>query len=448
MASPRAKTRLRHIAAIAALLALVAVLGWLSTRYVYYADWTANNRNTLTAPSRRLLARMQGPVRVTVYAYPNQRLRKKATHLIRRYRRVKPDIALDFVNPATHPVAVRHLHIDAKGEALIRYQGQKQKLRVLNEQKITSALARLANRTSTRIVFLGGNGERATREKGQAGYSKLADVLRHDGLKVETLDLAKEHEIPADTSVLVLASPQDELQPGEAKRIRRYVKGGGNLLWLEDPKYASGLEPLAKLLGIDWQHGVIVYPDYKQMGTGHPGFALVTDYPDQPITKYLTSLTLFPVAQGVKAKKQSSWKARPLLTSVPRSYLETGSGEEDAGFQPGRGDMEGPLHLALALSRPGKVKDEPRQRVVVAGDSDFMANDYLGLVGNKQLAVNIFQWLGGNDQEISVHVPPAPDTHLFLTPVQQYAIWGFFVAALPLILVSAGAGRWWRRRRR
>lgn len=456
----RTGIKTQHIITIVLLLALVALLGWLSTRYVFYADWTANHRNTLTAPSKRLLQRMKGPIKFTVFTYPNQHQREQITNLVKRYQHAKSNISLKFVNPAEHPQQIRKLHINSSGEVLIKYQGRSQRLKVLSEQNITSALQRLSSSGVTRIVFLKGAGGRSLSDGGQDGYSQLASVLRQQGLKVKTLNLIKTPKIPSNTSVLVLASLQKKLFPGEVKSIKHYIENGGNVLWLEDPKYASGLKPLAKALGITWEHGVIVYPDYRQLGTGNPGFALVTSYPRQPITQDLTNLTLFPIAQAVKANKNSPWHSVPLLTTLRQSYLETGHTKKDAGFQPKEGDIGGPLNLALALTRkipkaqgkssPAKSKGhtKTRQRVVVVGDSDFMSNGYLGVLSNKQLAINIFQWLGENDRQISVQVPKAPDTHLYLRPLQVRAMWAVFVVGLPLVLLVIGVARWWIRRRR
>lgn len=470
----RARFKAQHIVTIVLLLAVVALLGWLSTRYVLYADWTANHRNTLTAPSRRLVSHMKGPIKVTVFAYPNQHIRQQIRQLFQRYQRVKSNISLEFVNPAKQPKRVRRLHINASGEVLIRYQGRTQRLQALNEQTVTNALARLSSSGTTHIVFLTGNGGRSLQDTGQAGYSQLATDLLQAGLKVKTLNLVKTPVIPPDTSVLVLASPQKKLFPGEVKQIRNYVKHGGNLLWLEDPQYAKGLKPLARQLGITWQHGVIVYPDYRALGTGNPGFVLITNYANQAITKNLHNLTLFPIAQAVKANKHSGWKSISLLETLRRSYLETGTGKKAAGFQPKQGDIAGPLNVGLALTRKqpsqagskkadkkqsaaktasaakasGGKRSRTQQRVVVVGDSDFMSNGYLNTLANKDLAINMFQWLGENDRQISVQVPKAPDTHLYLRPMQVEAIWAFFVIALPLGLIIAGVGRWWVRRRR
>ena len=53
--------RAQQITSALLFLAIIVALGWLSTRFKLEADWTANNRNTLTEASQRLLASMGDP---------------------------------------------------------------------------------------------------------------------------------------------------------------------------------------------------------------------------------------------------------------------------------------------------------------------------------------------------------------------------------------------------
>ena len=59
--------RIQNIAFVALFLAAVGLAAWLSTRYVYEADWTAGSRNTLSEASRKLLATLSEPVQITAY---------------------------------------------------------------------------------------------------------------------------------------------------------------------------------------------------------------------------------------------------------------------------------------------------------------------------------------------------------------------------------------------
>jgi ABC-type uncharacterized transport system involved in gliding motility auxiliary subunit len=105
--------------------------------------------------------------------------------------------------------------------------------------------------------------------------------------------------------------------------------------------------------------------------------------------------------------------------------------------------------MGIALTRAVQTDaGEFAQRVAVVADSDFMTNGHLERLGNRPLALAIFQWLGFRDAQIAVDVAKAPDTRLELTPAQIRGFWWVYVLILPIALLGFGLMRWRRRRRR
>ncbi len=129
-----------------------------------------------------------------------------------------------------------------------------------------------------------------------------------------------------------------------------------------------------------------------------------------------------------------------------RSWSETGSlvGDE-VSFHQADGDTAGPLTIGLSLTRKLPNRE---QRVVVIGDSDFLANGYLGNGGNQELAMNVFNWLSQDDDLISIITKRAPDTQLNLNTFTAGAIALSFLVVLPVGLLVTGYTLWFRRRRR
>ena len=80
----------------------MALIAWLSTRYEIKADWTINNRHTLSEASQKLLAKLEGPITITAYASDEQNLRGPIKELVERYQREKNDLTLRFVDPLTN----------------------------------------------------------------------------------------------------------------------------------------------------------------------------------------------------------------------------------------------------------------------------------------------------------------------------------------------------------
>ncbi len=464
--------RLQHVLSIVFVLAIAGLLAWLSTRYSTSFDWTANSRNSLTEPSRRLLDALPDPIKVTAWVYPDKAVRSGIETRFEAYQRHKPNISIEFIDPAKQPQQARELNVSASGEVFIEYQGRRESLTALSEQTITTALQRLAYTGERWVLFLEGHGERKLDGDEQSDYGEFVSLLREKGLKVRGLNLAQMPSIPENTSVLILAGPQRNLLPGEVKLIRDYVAKGGNLLWLADPSPASraGLDGLAQDLDVEWQQGTLIYPDYQLLGTEHPAIALVMDYPQQAVTYALQDITVFPFAGALKGIKGSAWTQQPLLATPERTWLEIGSLDADIEYQQAQGDQLGPFLVGMTLDRiaPDPEQDNKtvaltpenlakaekeqaareHQRVVVIGDSDFLANGFIGTLGNQQLGLNILQWLSNRDAQISIDVPAAPDNKLFLAPWAPALYGAAFVLVLPMVLVGVGVSRWWIRRRR
>lgn len=431
------------------LIVVVAVLaGLLSQRFSASWDWTHGNRNTLTAASQRVVDALdEEAISFTAYIYPGPRRDRVRTRLA-RYTRASDNVELTFADPARHPEQVRALGIGDDGAVQISYRGRHETITAFDEANVTAALQRLSASGDQWIVFLGGHGERAPDDETNGGYSELAAALDGQGMTTRTLRLADAAAIPDNTAVLVIASPQQSLLPGEVDMIRDYVAGGGAVLWADDPGERYGLSPLATELGVRWAEGTLIYPDYRKLGTGHPAIALVANYPDTPITERLNRLSVFPFAGALAAREDSGWRQAAFLRSSTRSWLETGPIEGDSlTFEPDAGDRRGPQTLGLALMRERAGRDTP-QRAAVVADSDFMANGHIDTLGNRTLALSLFQWLAGRDAQIAVDVARAPDASLQMTPAHIRWLWWLFVVVVPLALVALGTIRWWLRRRR
>jgi len=450
--------RFQNVAFVALFLAVMGLLGWLSTTYVQQWDWTAGARNTLSAGSRKLLTQLKGPVTITAFARENNQLRGRIRDLVGRYQRVKDDIQLHFVNPDAEPERVRQLGIRRDGELIVAYQGRSEHVKQLDEQALTNALLRVARQGKRWIVFLTGHGERDPNGKANFDLGNFGADLKRKGLKVETVNLAKQPKIPSNTDLLVIASPQVDLLPGEVKLIRQYVKNGGNLLWLAEPGSLHGLGPLAEALGVEFLPGVIVDPTTQLFGIHNPSFVVVSDYPPDAVTREMDTVTLFPTASALDTHKADHWTDKSILTSQARAWTETGKLSGEIRYNKGTDERPGPLDLGVALTRPMPSNQDTgadsrngspgQQRVLVVGDGDFLSNAYLGNGGNLDLGLNMVHWLSHDDSFIAVQAKSAPDRSLELSSTAQMLIGAGILLVIPLGLVVIGVGVWLRRRKR
>lgn len=448
--TPHSRTTMRFQSLLFTLLfaGIVGMLAWLSTQYVYQADWTAGARNTISEDTRKLLGNLDAPVNITAYVGPDQLLRQQIRDLVGSYQRFKPDITLEFINPDTVPEQVRQLGITSGGAIVISYKGSSENIKALGEQHLSNALLRLSRQQERWIVFVSGHGERLPGGETNYGMGRFGAELERKGLKVQTVNLA-ESAIPANTSVLVLASPRVELLPGEVALLQDYVTRGGNLLWLTEPDAPRSLMPLADSLGILALPGRVVDATSAMFGVENPSFVVVTGYPNHPVTREMTMVSVYPEAVALEINDTTQWHAVPLLTTLERSWTELGALEGEIKYDADSDERAGPLDIGIALerSRP-EGRDGEEQRVVVIGDGDFLSDTYLGNAGNLDLGLNLVTWLSHDDAFMDIRVRGAPDTALVMEPRTTAIIGLGFLIGLPLLLLAAGLFIWLRRRRR
>lgn len=447
--------RLQSLIFNALFVGIIGLLAWLSTQYIYQADWTAGGRNTISDDTRQLLGTLGDDVQIIAFAREDELLRKQIQTQIGTYQRFKPDITLEFVNPDTSPERVREQGVTVDGELVISYQGRSENISTLSESGITNALLRLSRQGERWIVFLSGHAESDPHGEANFDLGLFGKELERGGLRIQQVNLA-EMVIPSNTSLLVIASPRVSLLPGEVEYIKAYVEQGGNLLWLAEPGEERGLTALAEQLGIEFLPGTIVDASSQLFGVDNPSIIVVTGYPNQPITREMTAVTVFPEAAALDIRDSESWQAMPLLSTLNRSWTEIGELAGEIQYDVDSDERAGPLELGVALTRSlpadtageSAAEETREQRVVVIGDGDFLSNTYLGNAGNLDLGLNIVNWLSHDEDYMDIRVKSAPDTSLELGRMAQGVIGLGFLIGLPLLLLITGAVIWLRRRRR
>ena len=428
------------------LIAAAFLIVWLLRDSRAQWDLTQNQRNTLSKATVDVLKKMDGPIQVTAYATtqdPNLGDIRRVIHdFIEPYQRAKPDLTLRFVDPRENPKGTQAANVRANGELVVEYGKRSDHLTNLNEQSMTNLLQRLTRSQERVVAYLDGHGE--PKLDGQANFD-LGDFgrqLGNKGFRIQPLNLAKAQDVPQNASLLVIATPRTELLKGEVDKLRRYLDRGGNLLWLIDQEPLRGLQPLAETLGLQLTPGLVVDPTAAELRVA-PTIALATSYGAHPITDNFTLNTAFPFVRQIATKPDNAdWHATPLVEVAQRGWVETGDPEKDLRFDKDR-EVHGPVVVAVALER--KVNDK-EQRVVVVGTSQFLSNQFVGLLSNLDLGTNMLNWLSQDENLITVQPRPRVDSQLKLGRMGLSLIGLGFLLLLPAAFLIAGGTVWWRRR--
>ena len=436
-----------------ALFVAAGATGYLSTRYAVVSDWTAGGRASLSQESRAVLGTLTGPVEIVSYANPQGDLRPTIAGFLERYRRLKPDLTLRFVDPEQDPAKMRELGITVDGAIIVHYHGREQRLDELSERSLTNALERLARGGERIVAFVTGDGERRADGQGNADMGTFMAQLESRGMRAVPLNFAQVTAVPEHTDLVVLASPTLALAPGAVRALVDYVGNGGNLLWLTEPANSDlGLAPLADALGLRVLPGVLVDGSGAALGLKDPRLITLGAYPPHAITRGFELTTLFPQAAALAQVSRNDWAVQGFLQSGPQSWTEfqpsDHANSSTIRYDADAGELKGPLDFGLALSRLSPSPDKSQQRVVVIGDGDFLSNTFLGNGGNRALGERVFDWLLGDDALVSLPPRGAPDRVLQISQTELNVLSLGFLVALPLVLLLAGGVLVWRRRRR
>lgn len=421
------------------------LLAYLSLQYRFYSDWTVQGRNTLSERSRQLLHSLDKPLVITAWTGSDAGLADRIHSFLQRYSRTNPAIELRFRNPDLYPELSHNLGLTLDGELVIEYDGRRENVRRLAETGITNAIYRLMNPENLWVVFLSGHGERSPLGHRNHDYGEFATELRNRGLNLLELDLSTTRDIPDNTGLLVMAGVEGSVSADEIAIISEYLERGGNLLWLQDPGRSNDLDPVAIQLGIQFLPGTVVDGASRAHGVKNPTMLATDSYPQHPINVDFHSVTLFPGNAAIDTAFADRYEVAAIVKTSSQSWTESGPIRGTIQFDPNSTETEGPLTTAVSLRAPVKGSEE-LQRIVVIGDEDFVADQYIANGDNLEFGIRVVQWLIQGDRQIQISPRDPADRKLDISEMQLSIISLTFLLILPAGFIAGGLYTGYRRK--
>ncbi|MGH9357339.1 MAG: GldG family protein [Terriglobia bacterium] len=430
-----------------AVLAIIVLCNWFVHRNDHHLDLTSNKLFSLSAESQKLLKGVDHPV--TIYVFDQQSAFQNRRDLLSQYSSVSHYITVRYVDPTRDPALAHQFGVQNYGTVYVATGNRHMKASDASEQGITNALVRLLKGEKT-IYFVQGHGERDLSGSGHGGYSQFDHALQNEDSQVKTLVLMKQMQIPSDCSILVIAGPKNDYLPPEITAIEKYLQSGGRVLALLDP--AVTLPNLAGLLanyGITMRNDLVIdeNPVSQIFGTS-PSMPLIMSYGDNPIVQPLKRVaTLFPLSRSfviaTGAKPDLTTDALCNTSAASFGVTNFNTSMKEVSYRPGK-DTKGPLVVAAAatLNNP---KPAGQGRLVAAGTSLIASNAYLGFQGNRDLVMNMVEWLASNEGLISIR-PKVPSAQQLNLSASQMGGLLKRLIFIPLCIIGIGIAVWWTRR--
>jgi ABC-type uncharacterized transport system involved in gliding motility auxiliary subunit len=460
------------LVSIVVFLAILVAINYLSTRQNKRWDLTANQVYSLSDQTIRILRELKEPVTLTVF----ERVDRQDVHRDRldEYRYYSSQVRTEFVDPDREPTRATEAKIESLPTVLVQYQGRTERVTSTNEQDLTNGLIKAITGQTRKVYFTQGHGEKDTASSDRTGYSTIGQALTQDNFGVDSLVLITAKTVPDDATIVVIAGPTTDFFPPEIEALNAYVAKGGKVMVLLDPITKPGAAyPLLTKFLADWgiTAGNDVVLDASGMGQmlgTDASVPVAAQYPNHPITQGFRVITAYPMARSMTPIEGGAGgrTAQPLVTTGAQSWAEAdiaslSSGQGQVAFNADKGDRQGPITMAVAVSAPATVTPPapsgnaspdaeppptPETRIVAVGDSDFAANLAIGIQGNRDLFMNALNWLSQQENLIALRPRQPEDHRLTLTADQQNSIMLLSLFIIPGLVFATGVYTWWRRR--
>jgi ABC-type uncharacterized transport system involved in gliding motility auxiliary subunit len=429
-------------------VAVVGVLNFLANRYDKTFDTTSSKQFTLSDQTIKLAKNLKQDVSISYWDQPTQ---FQAAHdLLDRYKNLSPKIEVHYEDLEKNITQARAAGVTRRGAVLIRTAGKTQEAKSLSEEEVTGALVRALKTGDKLACFAEGAGEHTLEDADRTGYGQLKTLVESNNYKTQSINLLQKPEIPKECTMVIVGGPsRDYLQPA-VDALKAYVEGGGKAIVMLDPplKFAKqNIDENAALVGVLGTWGVTADKDLvlDTSGVGQlyglgPEIALVSTYGTHPIVGAMKRLASgFPIARSLEIKNGDKTTVEKLFESTDDAFATTNLAS--AEIKPSPSDKKGPFILGAAgtFSTGGG-------RFVVVGSSSWVANTYLRLAGNRDLFLNMMNWLSADEDLISIRPKEADDRRLTMTANQMRLAFYSSVLAIPLLILGAGLSVWWKRR--
>lgn len=460
--------------------AICAMVNYLAQHHAPRLYWGASNDYRLSSLTLGALQSLTNQVRITVFFDREHPVYPSVRAILREYAAASPRLTVEELDYTRNPSAAQefrrrfpftlgddpdvvmfesggHTKVvpardlrDYDTRAFLRGEPEARPVGFKGEQLFTSAINAVCEGRTRRVHFLEGHREHDFRSDApQTGYRHLASVLEEDNIQVEGLSLHGMEDVPRDCELLVIAGARDPLPPGELRAIERYLRRGGRLMVLFHERANTGLEGLLAEWGVSVEDTLV-----EDRPNSDNGVMIVSRFGNHPVTRPLANSRLYlflPRAVEPRAVANihgAPAKIDPLLRSGTNGVAVTTFVGSSYRYSPD--DRRGEIPLAVAVERgalPGVAASLGTTRIVVVGESDFLANKLIQLsAGNRHFATSAINWLLDRSHLLGGIQPvPIRTYQVSLTPFEERMLRGLLLGVFPGAALALGFFVWWRR---
>jgi hypothetical protein len=474
---------LNVLVVIVAVLAVVVMVNYLSRDYFLRLQCSARTKIELAPRTLSLLHSITNRVRVILYYDKKEPLYTTVVDLLNQYARVNPKISVQTVDYLRDPAAAQKFKTDYKlvstteknlvifdcegrvlqidGNALTRYihervpgakelEFRKKPTEFEGETRFSAALLAVTSPKPLQAYILQGHLEHSMESPGDFGYLKFVSILQQNDVLVQPLSLLGTNTVPPDCNLLVIAGASKPLAEPELEKLDHYLTHGGRMLILfnaasiskETGLEVTGLEKVLAKWGVEV--GAQVIEDPANFVRSRQDMVVTIFNPKHALVNPLLGSGLYmTMPRAIRKMKGAS----PAADATHVDELAFTSPRAVAGNS--RSPEQFPLMVAVEQGPiQGVLTERGATRIVVAGDSFFLANAWIESAGNRDFAGYAINWLLNRAQLLQGIGPkPVGEYKIVMSNSQlQRAQWILLAAFPGGVLILGGLVRLRRRK--
>lgn len=307
------------------------------------------------------------------------------------------------------------------------------------ENALTNAIHYVSSDDLPKVYTLTGHGEEALSDSIQA-------MLEQDNFEYEDLSILTAEALPEDAAAVIIHQPATDLNEDEAALLTSYLENGGNVVLVTGYMSANKMPNLlsvTRAMGLELGDGIIIEGDRNMRLTRYP-YYILPDAASHDVTDSIINAgyyILSPLAQPILETADSTSDITWLLTTSSSAYAKvdalnmTTTSKED-------GDTDGPFNVGAISEKDGNL-------LWLTGDGMF--DEYIDSAvsgGNSNLLLNALNWMGGQEESISIRAKSLDETGLSVTESESSFWSAVMIGVIPAALVAIGIIIWARRKRR
>jgi gliding motility-associatede transport system auxiliary component len=448
--------------------ALLVALNYLGTVHHVRWDLTATREHSLSPQTIKVLRSLPGPI--DAVAFPNGDGAGRYRDMLGTYQYYSKNFQYRIVDPDRNPQEAQKFKVTSYGQIVLSRGKASYTIDSDTEEQLTNGILHVLETTKKAVYVLQGEGEVPVDDFTRKGMGTAKQTLAGKGFDVKTLFLVQTGRVPDDAAIVIVPAPSRDLLPQVRDALERYYQGGGKLLIMVDPPTPPEVRSwLGPVFHVDAPGGVVIDPVSRLLG-GDFAVPIVTQYPFNDITQNFTLATAFPVSTPlVPQAKVTGVTITPVVKSSDSSYVKVNLESKNIRFEQGT-DVKGPVILAVEVTpapggasaggttSAGTTSGGPaapagpakpagaKGSAVIIGNSGFVQNTYIGLVGNRDLFTSAVAWLTQTGNLVSIAPRTSPFDPFIIGGNQGRYLFLGSVIGVPLVLLLIGGAVYARRR--